>query len=80
MEQRILLCLQDGIDFPIAFLGAIKAGVATAATVVLWNDRLTPLEWAGMGIIILSGIIAMRTERKELVEEGGEGLHGMNVI
>jgi benzoate-CoA ligase len=27
MEQRILLCMQDGIDFPVAFLGAIKAGV-----------------------------------------------------
>src|ERR1700691_4533355 len=27
MEQRVLLCLQDGIDFPTAFLGAIKAGI-----------------------------------------------------
>src|SRR5260221_2999909 len=27
LEQRVLLCLQDGIDFPTAFLGAIKAGV-----------------------------------------------------
>ena len=27
MEQRILLCLHDSIDFPIAFLGAIKAGI-----------------------------------------------------
>ena len=44
---------------------------ATAATFVVWNDRLEPLEWAGMGIIILSGIIAMRVERKELVEEAG---------
>ncbi len=26
-EQRILLCLLDGIDFPTTFLGAIKAGV-----------------------------------------------------
>src|SRR5580693_5101830 len=26
-EQRILLCLLDTIDFPTAFLGAIKAGV-----------------------------------------------------
>jgi benzoate-CoA ligase len=26
-EQRILLCLLDSIDFPSAFLGAIKAGV-----------------------------------------------------
>src|SRR5258707_6047017 len=26
-EQRILLCLLDGIDFATAFLGAIKAGI-----------------------------------------------------
>jgi benzoate-CoA ligase len=26
-EQRLLLCLQDTIDFPTAFLGAIKAGI-----------------------------------------------------
>ncbi len=26
-EQRILLALHDGIDFPVAFLGAIQAGV-----------------------------------------------------
>src|ERR1700685_3437158 len=31
MEQRILLCLQDGIDFPTAFLGAIKAGIVAIA-------------------------------------------------
>jgi benzoate-CoA ligase len=27
MEQRVMLCLKDGIDFPTAFLGAIKAGI-----------------------------------------------------
>ncbi|HEV7370250.1 benzoate-CoA ligase family protein [Arenibaculum sp.] len=26
-EQRVVLCLLDGIDFPVAFLGAIKAGI-----------------------------------------------------
>jgi benzoate-CoA ligase len=26
-EQRVLLCLQDTIDFPTAFLGCIKAGI-----------------------------------------------------
>ena len=30
-EQRILLCLHDGIDFPTAFLGAIKAGIVPVA-------------------------------------------------
>src|SRR3982074_610106 len=27
MEDRVVLLLQDTIDFPVAFLGAIKAGV-----------------------------------------------------
>jgi benzoate-CoA ligase len=31
MEQRILLCLHDTIDFPTVFLGAIKAGVLPVA-------------------------------------------------
>ena len=31
MEGRILLCLHDTIDFPTAFLGAIKAGVVPVA-------------------------------------------------
>ncbi|HVW69760.1 MAG TPA: benzoate-CoA ligase family protein [Steroidobacteraceae bacterium] len=30
-EQRILLCLQDTIDFPTVFLGAIKAGIVPVA-------------------------------------------------
>lgn len=30
-EQRILLCIHDTIDFPTAFLGAIKAGVVPIA-------------------------------------------------
>lgn len=31
MEQRVLLCLLDTIDFPVAFLGSIKAGVVPIA-------------------------------------------------
>lgn len=30
-EERVLLCLQDGIDFPSVFLGAIKAGIVPVA-------------------------------------------------
>ncbi|HTV45466.1 MAG TPA: benzoate-CoA ligase family protein [Stellaceae bacterium] len=30
-EQRVLLCLHDGIDFPTAFLGAIEAGIVPVA-------------------------------------------------
>jgi benzoate-CoA ligase len=43
-EQRILLCLQDTIDFPTAFLGAIKAGIVPAAV----NTQLSPEEFAFM--------------------------------
>jgi benzoate-CoA ligase len=38
-EQRILLCLQDGIDFPTAFLGAITAGVVPVAVNTLLPDE-----------------------------------------
>ena len=30
-EERVLLCLHDTIDFPAAFLGAIKAGIVPVA-------------------------------------------------
>ena len=43
-EQRILLCLHDGIDFPTAFLGAIKAGSVPVAV----NTQLSPAEFAFM--------------------------------
>lgn len=40
MEQRVLLCLLDTIDFPVAFLGAIKAGIVPVAV----NTLLTPAD------------------------------------
>src|SRR5437763_1724392 len=43
-EQRILLCLQDTIDFPTAFLGAVKAGAVPVAV----NTQLSAAEFAFM--------------------------------
>src|SRR5438270_1959749 len=43
-EQRILLCLHDTIDFPTAFLGAIKAGAVPVAV----NTQLAAGEFAFM--------------------------------
>jgi benzoate-CoA ligase len=43
-EQRILLCLQDGIDFPTAFLGAIKAGIVPIPV----NTMLSAADYAYM--------------------------------
>jgi len=42
-----------------------------AATYVVWNERLPPIEIAGIAVIVASGIMAMRVEKKEAVEEAG---------
>ncbi|MEQ9396578.1 benzoate-CoA ligase family protein [Haliea sp.] len=44
MEQRILLCLHDSIHFPVAFLGAIKAGIVPVAV----NTLLTVKDYRYM--------------------------------
>jgi len=38
---------------------------------IVWRERLQPLEWVGMAIIIASGVLAMRQEKKEQIEEAG---------
>src|SRR3984885_1237156 len=42
MRQRALLCLHDTVDFPVAFLGAIKAGVVPVPV----NTLLTQSDYA----------------------------------
>ncbi|HXF77771.1 MAG TPA: DMT family transporter [Usitatibacter sp.] len=42
-----------------------------AATYIVWNERLPPAELAGIAVIIASGLMAMRVEKKEAIEEAG---------
>ncbi|HXV06630.1 MAG TPA: AMP-binding protein, partial [Burkholderiales bacterium] len=44
MEDRVLLCLHDTVDFPTAFLGAIKAGIVPIAA----NTLLTAADYEYM--------------------------------
>src|SRR5262249_46632965 len=44
LEQRIMLCLLDTIDFPTAFLGAIKAGIVPVPV----NTLLTAADYGFM--------------------------------
>jgi len=44
MEQRVLLCLHDTVDFPVAFLGSIKAGIVPIAV----NTLLTTADYEYM--------------------------------
>jgi drug/metabolite transporter (DMT)-like permease len=41
------------------------------ATALVWNERMAALEWLGMLVIVASGILAMRAERKEQVKQAG---------
>ena len=41
------------------------------ATMLVWKQPLAPLEWIGMLVIVASGILAMRVEPKEEIEEAG---------
>ena len=43
-EQRVLLCVTDGIDFPVAFLGCILVGVVPVAV----NTLLTTADYGYM--------------------------------
>jgi drug/metabolite transporter (DMT)-like permease len=44
---------------------------ATLFTVVIWNERIGWLDGAGIAVIVASGVMAMRVEKKEQVEEAG---------
>lgn len=44
---------------------------ASLATLAIWQDPLSALEWGGMAVIVLSGLLAMRVEKKEQIEEAG---------
>jgi benzoate-CoA ligase len=44
MEERILMCLLDTVDFPTVFLGAIKAGIVPIPA----NTRLTAFDYEYM--------------------------------
>lgn len=43
----------------------------TLATIAIWGEALSWLEWIGMAVIVASGILAMRVEKKEQVQEAG---------
>ncbi|MEK6244792.1 MAG: AMP-binding protein, partial [Pseudomonadota bacterium] len=44
MEDRVLIAMHDSIDWPVAFLGAIKAGIVPVAV----NTLLTPKDFEYM--------------------------------
>jgi len=56
-EERILICLTDTIDWPTAFLGAIKAGVVAVPvnTLLTEDDYAFMLEDSRARLLVVSG-------------------------
>ena len=80
-EQRVLLCLLDGIDFPTLFLGAIKAGIVPVPV----NTLLTTADYDFMlrdsrayALVVsaplydrFTSILAQQTALRHVIVSGG---------
>jgi benzoate-CoA ligase len=64
METRVMLCLFDSIDFPAAFLGAIKAGIVPVAanTLLTTDDYRFMLEDSRARALIVSAKLLPKFE------------------
>jgi len=76
-EQRILLCLHDSIDFPVAFLGAIKAGVIPVAvnTLLTSKDYDYMLRDSRAQVLVVSEVLLERF--KPILSEQPDLKHGI---
>jgi len=85
-ESRVVLCMLDAIDFPVAFLGAIKAGIVPIPV----NTLLTASDYEFMladsrarALIVsdalydrLAPILLRLPALRHVIVSGGEGLSG----
>jgi benzoate-CoA ligase len=58
-EERVLLVMQDGVDWPVAFLGAIYAGIVPVAvnTLLTADDYAYMLEHSRAQAVLVSGAL-----------------------
>ncbi len=58
-EERVLLLMQDGLDWPVAFLGALYAGVVPVAvnTLLTADDYAYMLEHSRAQAVLVSGAL-----------------------
>jgi len=85
-EQRILLLLLDTVDFPVAFLGAIKAGIVPVPvnTLLTANDYDYMLRDSRARALVVSDalydriapVLAKQPALRHVIVSGGEGVSG----
>jgi len=66
MEQRVLLCLLDTVDFPTCFLGAIKAGLVPVPV----STMLTPEDYAYLLADSRARMLVVSEELSSVLEPG----------
>ena len=90
MEERVMLCLLDTIDFPTAFLGCIKAGVIAIPvnTLLTTHDYQFMLRDSRARVLIVSDallpqfapLLAKMPQLKQVIVSGkaAQGQRGLN--
>jgi len=75
-EERVLLCLQDSVDFPVAFLGALYAGIVPVAvnTLLTADDFAYMLAHSRAQALFVSGAL-LATLEQALARGGHEVAH-----
>ncbi len=75
-EERVLLCLQDTVDFPVAFLGALYAGVVPVAvnTLLTADDYAFMLAHSRAQALLVSGAL-LPTLQQALARGGHDVKH-----
>ena len=71
MEDRVLIAMHDSIDWPVAFLGAIKAGIVPVAV----NTLLTPKDYEYMlsdsrAKAVVAALVAKGIDKSRLSSKG----------
>src|SRR5687768_5785451 len=58
-EERVLVVMQDGVDWPVAFLGAMYAGIVPVAvnTLLTADDYAYMLEHSRAQAVLVSGAL-----------------------
>ncbi len=85
-EERVLICLLDTIDWPIAFLGAIRAGVVAVPvnTLMTEDDYRFMLRDSRARLLVVSEALYGKFERamgesddlEHVIVSGGDAAHG----
>lgn len=89
-EMRVLVCLLDTIDFPVVFLGAVKAGLVPIAVntlltgsdfdFMLHDSRAQALIVSASLLAAFEPIIEHQPFLKHTIVSGGDGSRGVRLV